>query len=297
MDKNYFESLVSSIQEAEQANNHSVESSGTAFLTVKVDIDCKLYCDGDFLDLFEANKVKKTQIPTGQHLMTVVSEYFEDISEDHVIDAAEAGKNYLLLINDLNKRIANRQSNEERDATEQVVIEHEQDTINNNLIAEVQKNNYQIEVKINRTFRVERYRIELFFKSALEGSRYLTANYDENFYNSLPKNITTGDFLENKIVDTLFNGGEVYLYDNYAEGELYGGHGKIIENGVGLYVITLADVIDGLERAANGNYKIKNDEELVRKAFHSVTDDFMEDIDFYYYQLMQIILFNELIYD
>ena len=103
MDKNYFESLKDSVQEPEKAD-YEVESLGTAFLTVKVDIDCKLYCDGDFLDLFEANKVKKVQISTGQHLMTVESESFEDISEDYVIDAADVGKNYLLLVNNLKQR-------------------------------------------------------------------------------------------------------------------------------------------------------------------------------------------------
>jgi hypothetical protein len=65
MDNNYFEALANSIQEHEQPKSNSLNTSGQAFLTVKVDIDCKLYCDGDFLDLFEANKVKKITVPTG----------------------------------------------------------------------------------------------------------------------------------------------------------------------------------------------------------------------------------------
>lgn len=32
--------------------------SDMAYLTAKIDINCKLYCDGDFLDLLEAGKVK-----------------------------------------------------------------------------------------------------------------------------------------------------------------------------------------------------------------------------------------------
>jgi hypothetical protein len=104
MDDKYFETLKNSIPNSEQSASNVTNGSGHAFLTVKVDIDCKLYCDGDFLDLFEANKVKKIPIETGQHLMTVESEHCDGVSEDHVVDAAEAGKNYLLLVNGLKEK-------------------------------------------------------------------------------------------------------------------------------------------------------------------------------------------------
>lgn len=135
------------------------------------------------------------------------------------------------------------------------------------------------------------------FSCALEGSNYLEAEYNKEFYNSLTRNQTTGDCFEDKIADTLLNGGEIYLYDNYSEGELYGGRGEIIENNVGMYVITLADVIEGLEKAANGKYAVSNDEEFAREAFCSFSDEFKEDFDYYYADaLMQIIMFNEIIY-
>lgn len=103
MDNNYFESLANSIQDSEPKTKNTQENS-EATLTVKVDINCKLYCDGDFLDLFEANKVKKISIPTGQHLITIESEQFDEITEDQVIDAMEPGKNYLLLVKDLKEK-------------------------------------------------------------------------------------------------------------------------------------------------------------------------------------------------
>ena len=78
MNNDYFETLANSIQESENATPVSAVAA-TATLTVKVDTDCKLYCDGDFLDLFEANKVKKITIPTGQHLMTIESEHYESV--------------------------------------------------------------------------------------------------------------------------------------------------------------------------------------------------------------------------
>ena len=122
MDNNYFETLKNAVQEPEQPNTNPVESSGMATLTVKVDIDCKIFCDGDFLDLFEANKVKKVTIPTGQHLMTIESEHFEGVSEDQVVDAAESGKNYLLLVNDLKLKeeaIIQKAEEEKRKAEEE----------------------------------------------------------------------------------------------------------------------------------------------------------------------------------
>lgn len=106
MDNDYFDSLRKSILGSDKTADNTYETSGKAlaFLTVKVDVDCKLYCDGDFLDLFEANKVKKIPIETGQHLITIESEHCDDVSEDHVIDAAEAGKNYLLLVNGMKQK-------------------------------------------------------------------------------------------------------------------------------------------------------------------------------------------------
>ena len=82
MDNDYFDSLRNSILGSDNIAGNTSETSGKAlaFITVKVDIDCKLYCDGDFLDLFEANKVKKIPIEIGQHLMTVESEHCDGVS-------------------------------------------------------------------------------------------------------------------------------------------------------------------------------------------------------------------------
>lgn len=314
MDKNFFESLASSIPETEQTNNHSVESLGTAFLTVKVDIDCKLYCDGDFLDLFEANKVKKVQIPRGQHLMTVESESFEDISEDHVIDAADAGNNYLLLVNNLKQRETEireeqarkeeellRQKQEQARKVEELLRQkqeqEEKENKGRNLITEVQKNNYQIEIRINRSVRVTRNDIVNLFSTALEGSSYLEASYNTEFYNTLSHAQTNGDTLEDKLADTLLNGGEIYFYDNYAEGELYRESAELVDGNRGMYVLTLIDVIEGLKRAASGTFQTNNDEEFARRCFESYLEDYLEDFDLCNADaLMQIILFNEIIY-
>ena len=104
MDKNYFETLANSIDSQNQVTNSPAAKSDSAFLTVKVDIDCKLYCDGDFLDLVEANKVKKIPIEVGQHLISIESENIEGVSEDREVSIDEVGKNYLLVVKDLHTK-------------------------------------------------------------------------------------------------------------------------------------------------------------------------------------------------
>lgn len=81
----------------------------TATLTVKADTDVWLYCDGEFVDEFEANKVKKTTIPTGQHILTIESAQYDDITEDREIDASDPNKTYTLLVKDMKVKEEERQ--------------------------------------------------------------------------------------------------------------------------------------------------------------------------------------------
>ena len=107
--------LADSIQGLDQRSKENVSKSDMAFLIVKVDIDCKLYCDGDFLDLIEANKVKKIPIEVGQHLITIESENTEDVSEDREVSIEEAGKNYLLIVNGMHDKIASSKEPNNKD--------------------------------------------------------------------------------------------------------------------------------------------------------------------------------------
>ena len=135
------------------------------------------------------------------------------------------------------------------------------------------------------------------FSTALYGSSYLSAEYNKEFYNSLPKEKRIGDCFEDKLADCLLNGGEIYLYDEQSEGEVYSSVGEANEEeGYTQYTITLVDVIEGLQKAANGTYKVANDSKWVAECF----SDFEEEGDGWdLYEadaLMQIILFNELVY-
>ena len=140
------------------------------------------------------------------------------------------------------------------------------------------------------------------FSTALYGSSYMSAEYDEDFYNSIPNDKKEGDCYEDKIADVLLNGGEVYIYDEYSEGEVYNKNGELIKEEYGdeeyaQYTLTLNDVIEGLQRAANGTYKTNNDTKFIRQCFNEFADEDCCDFDLTDADaLMQIITFNELIY-
>ena len=140
------------------------------------------------------------------------------------------------------------------------------------------------------------------FSTALYGSSYLSAEYDKEFYNSIPSNKREGDCLEDKIADVLLNGGEIYIYDAYSEGEVYSDNGELIKEEYdgekyAQYTLTLTDIIEGLQRAANGTYKTNDDDKFIRQCFNEFADLDCCDLDLTDADaLMQIITFNELIY-
>lgn len=140
------------------------------------------------------------------------------------------------------------------------------------------------------------------FSTALYGSSYLSAEYDKDFYNSIPKDKKEGDCFEDHIADVLLNGGEIYIYDAYSEGEVYSKNGELIKEEYGgeeyaQYTLTLTDIIEGLQRAANGTYKTNNDTKFIRQCFNEFACEDCYDLDLTDADaLMQIITFNELIY-
>ena len=140
------------------------------------------------------------------------------------------------------------------------------------------------------------------FSTALYGSSYLSVEYDKDFYNSIPKENKEGDCHEDHIADVLLNGGEIYIYDAYSEGEVYSDNGELIkeeysDEEYAQYTLTLTDIIEGLQRAANGTYKTNNDTKFIRQCFNEFAEDDCCDLDLTDADaLMQIITFNELIY-
>ena len=97
-------------------------------------------------------------------------------------------------------------------------------------------------------------------------------------------NITEEDCLEDVWAKCLLAGERIQCFDYYAEGDTYGGlDWGIADNGEVFYWVSLQDIIDGLQKCADGNFKADDDE--------SVDMDQPEAE-----ALMQVIMFGELIY-
>lgn len=297
MENNYFETLKNAVQEPEQPNTNPVESSGMATLTVKVDIDCKLLCDGDFLDFFEANKVKKITVQTGWHLFTIESAQFSEVTEDHEIDVAEAGKNYPLLVKGLKQKedtmIQKAEEETRRKAEDEARRKMEEENLR--LAQASRKNDTVFKISFCLPPNKLRETLHKLFSTALTDGN---SDYDKDFWESLAHDKQQGNRYEDRLLDCLLNGGTIHIYDDQADGELYGAKGVILKDGRGMYTVTLKDIIDGLQRAADGSFKFEDDSEKkeVKDAFLSLMKDVFLP-EFFAIPLIQVILFNELIYE
>ena len=78
-----------------------------ANVTLRVDADCFLLCDGEFTDLqLQAGKLTKTQLPVGQHVLEFIDLENPNAKVEKIVDWPVAGRSYLVLVDDLAKAIA-----------------------------------------------------------------------------------------------------------------------------------------------------------------------------------------------
>ena len=83
------------------------QDSGLANVTVRVDADCYMQCDGEYIDIpLKAGQVSKTELPTGQHLLEFISTENANIKVEKMVDFPESGKSYLVVVNELKAAIA-----------------------------------------------------------------------------------------------------------------------------------------------------------------------------------------------
>ena len=143
------------------------------------------------------------------------------------------------------------------------------------------------------------------FSTALYGSTYLSVEYDK------PVDSNDDDCYEDEIAKVLLNGGVVRITDGYAEdGEIYGNLScevKENEDGdlVSTYFVTLEDILNGLGKAANGTFNLREDvgadyadrnEAFAKRSFNAFAYDEREWDAITADCLIQIILFNEIVY-
>lgn len=134
--------------------------------------------------------------------------------------------------------------------------------------------------------------------TAIYGSYYLMSNYLDS---ALPEE---GETHEDILAHKLLNGNIIAITDYNAEGEAYGNLPHIVNDDYSVsYFVTLENIRQGLEKAANGTFSIPSgdDEELgerqaAQRAFGSFGYDNNDFDQIRADVLMQIILFNEIIY-
>ena len=112
MDWSFLNDAVPKQQEAEP-----VKTSGPVNVTVRVDADCMLMCDDEYVDLpLKAGMMAKTTLPMGQHLLTFISEKQPNIKVEKIVDWPEADKNYLVIVNELSAAMPPAMSQQPRQA-------------------------------------------------------------------------------------------------------------------------------------------------------------------------------------
>ena len=81
--------------------------TGLVNVTIRVDADCFMQCDGEFVDVpLKAGQVTKTELPTGQHLLEFLSTENPNVKVEKMVDFPESGKNYLVVVNELKAAVA-----------------------------------------------------------------------------------------------------------------------------------------------------------------------------------------------
>ena len=102
LDFSFLEDVAPKQQEPEP-----VVVSAVANITIRVDADCMMQCDGEYVDIpLKAGQICKTELPTGQHLLEFLSAENPNVKVEKMVDFPESGKNYLVVINELKAAVA-----------------------------------------------------------------------------------------------------------------------------------------------------------------------------------------------
>lgn len=129
-----------------------------------------------------------------------------------------------------------------------------------------------------------------------------TATYGSNWLECFAPDkegldIQATDCLEDVWAKALLAGKKIGCVDHFAEGEIYGDLGHIDEDDDAVYLISLEDVRNGLERAFDGTFAEAGDlAEWIRECVvHFIAGE--GELDQPEAEaLMQIIMFNEIVY-
>lgn len=104
MDSDYFDFLKSQPSETPQTPVNE-DNRDMVNLTVRVDVECQLICDGNFLFIIPANQIVKEKVPFGQHILNFTSIDFPNATVEQIVDFPIVGNNYLVVVNNLAEKV------------------------------------------------------------------------------------------------------------------------------------------------------------------------------------------------
>lgn len=100
-------SFLQNVAPPKQEQPEPKPENGLANVAVRVDADCYMQCDGEYVDVqLKAGQVVKTGLPIGQHLLEFLSIENPNVKVDKMVDFPESGKNYLVVVNELKAAVA-----------------------------------------------------------------------------------------------------------------------------------------------------------------------------------------------
>ena len=87
------------VQPQEQPKEEVNSAVKMANISIRVDANCFLLCDGEFTEIeLQAGKITKVQLPVGQHLLEFIDSEYPELKMEKVVDWPDEGKSYLVLV-------------------------------------------------------------------------------------------------------------------------------------------------------------------------------------------------------
>lgn len=87
-------------------NDVDFNNIGSVNVTFRVDADCQVLCDGEFVFLLSSNQIVKEKLPAGEHILQFVPVDKPELYIERKVDFPRVGYYYLLLVDEFKKKEA-----------------------------------------------------------------------------------------------------------------------------------------------------------------------------------------------
>ena len=108
------------VQPQEQPKEEVNSAVKMANISIRVDANCFLLCDGEFTEIeLQAGTITKVQLPIGQHLLEFIDSEYPELKMEKEVDWPDEGKSYLVLVDKFKEVIEKAKAEAERKAKEE----------------------------------------------------------------------------------------------------------------------------------------------------------------------------------